>query len=228
MKKLSVRVKDETWDWIRKGAKERKEREGEFLDYAAARGLRLSEEGKESESSGTGEVRVIGEELELKNGLLRITRDTDGDPIGWARVRTTRPDGSEEPWTEVDWKKLEALNVEMQGLKRDKLAHEVELQKKRQEKLVKEIEKLAISNTRSRNRLPVGARNELEMGKDVASEGSGFPKWCLTCKVTVDTPEELEKHKTANCRVRDLDSGELWTGHDGRGGVVWKGSHFGG
>lgn len=182
--RLSCNVLPGSKDKFEVEAKVKKMNLGQYFDFLMARGQPISE-GEKPTGEGPEKVTVIAEELELPNSLLKITRDTDGQPVGWVRPRTTRPDGSEEPWVEVDHKKLRELNVEIQGLTRDRLARDVQ---KRDE----EIKTMRARRTAFIHRMPVGARTELAIEDDTAKPDKF---WCRKCRVTVETPEEIAAHR---------------------------------
>jgi hypothetical protein len=174
MVKKTFQIKEETAKWIGKGAKERNIWLGEFLDLVAT----WPSPGAEAQAPATEKLTVIAEELELSNGLLKITRDDDGLPVGFVRAKRFAPGGKEEGWVPINWKQLEALNAEVQGLKRDKLAEEVKMLKTRRTTLV--------------HRMTVGARTELAMEDDTAKPDKF---WCVKCRVTAETPDEIAAHR---------------------------------
>lgn len=204
MIKKTFRIRDETGAWIEKGAKSRQMGESEFLDMVATWPAPTQE--------GTTVVRPertawIAEELELPNGLLKIAREGDGLPVAFVRAKVTAA------WVPIDWKKLEALNVEVQGLRRDKLNEEVLTLRTKRAKIEKGMS--------------LAARTQLELQKDIAEPaGKDFPKWCTRCRVTVETPEELETHKAYGCLVRELEPGELEGRPSSERPKVWTGSRY--
>ena len=202
MIKKTLRVKDETAEFIERGAKAREIGEGEFLDLVA----QSWRAGGETEQKAPEKIVTIAEELELPNGLLKIARDPEGLPEGFVRAKIS------ESWAKIDWKRLEKLNVEVQGLKKDKLQ--------------KEVERLDIANRKALNRAPPGVRHSIEMEKDTAEAGGFVRQWCIRDRITIDSPEELEAHKASGCTIRELEPGELWEAQSH--GRVWKGAGFDG
>lgn len=195
----AYRILPSTVDWIKKGAKARGLGVGDYLDLVATWPVPGSVKEEVAEKSTTPETPermvLVAEELELPNGLLKIVRDPEEDGLPVAFVRSRVSDG----WKRVDWKRLHELDVEVQGLKRDKLAEEVK--------------RIRATRVKIETRLPPGAQNILAMEKDVAEpQGHDFPKWCMNCKVTVESPEELEEHRRVGHSVRELEPGELWRG----------------
>lgn len=128
---------------------------------------------------GPEKLTTIAEELELPNGLLKITRD-DGLPVGFVRARAS--DG----WTRIDWRKLEVLNVEDQGLERDKLSEE--------------MKRIRAARVKVENRLPASAKHPL----DQESGRADVPNWCRKCRVSLETRGDLETNK-AQCGVGLLE-----------------------
>jgi len=175
--KKTFRMKDETARWFEKGAKDRGLTESEFADLVAT----WPSPSAEAQSPAPEKRTVIAEELELPNGLLKIARDRgdgDGLPVGFVRARRLTPDGKEAGWVPINWKQLEALNAEIQGLKKDKLSEEVKMLKARRTTLV--------------HRMNVGARTELAMEDDTAKADK---YWCAKCRVTAETPDEITAHR---------------------------------
>lgn len=177
----SYRILPETKEWIKRGAKARGLGVGEFLDVVAtwpvpgseAEEVREKEEEKEK-------VVTVAEELELSNGLLKITRDEDGLPVAFVRSKPT------EGWKVVDWKRLRELDVEVQGLKRDKLQEEVK--------------RIRVSRLKMEGRLTASERHTMNEEEDRAE----VPNWCRKCRVTIETRAELQAH-TQSCGVNSLE-----------------------
>lgn len=179
--KKNYHVKEGTAKWIEKGARDRKIWPGEFLDIVA---LSWNPNGEAIQTPVPEKITTIAEELELTNGLLKIAREDEGLPEGFVRAKIT------DAWKKVDWKKLEALSVEVQGLKRDKLRLEAE-------KLKEETGLLHMRAVKVKNGLPMTVRNELAMEDDTASPDGIL--WCSRCKVTAESREEIESHKKMGC-----------------------------
>ena len=211
MIRKTLRLKDETGKWIEKEAKAHGLDQSEFIDLVATWPPPSQEGTKIVRSNGSP---FIAEALELPNGLLKIERDDDGLPVAFVRSK------EKDAWLPMNWKRLEALNVEVQGLKRDKL--------------VKEVEKLAIGNAKATGRLPPGARNILEQSRDTAEPGEFEWLFCVNCKQMIQTPEDLDYHKAQKHMIREPDPieiQEVWPGaprsgsNAGRGvsvGKSWK------
>jgi hypothetical protein len=196
--RIHARVNPSTKDWIESQSEDRGLGTGEFLDLVATWPM-PTQEGEKVERPEEGKRVLVAEEIELPNGLLKITRDEEGLPVAFVRAKAGAA------WLPINWKRLEELNVEVQGLKADKLKKEVE-------KLTLVNKKQGIVNSRLLAGLPPAARTEFEMQKDQAQTPAGWPKWCMNCRVSVETPEELESHRAAGHSVRDLEPGELWKG----------------